>query len=116
MTGLPVLCIFRPCRRPIIELPRLSCPSVHPMRQLRVSPLSRSFGCPSRYRFQVCPSSCIFRLYRQRIFELPRTSRSSVPPVLELSVSLELCSSRLLLSTRRFGLPLAPRLPAWPWV
>jgi len=99
MAGFPVHCIFRPCRRSIIELPRLSYPSVPPTRQLRVSPLPRSFGCASRRRFQVFPGPCIFRLYRQRIFELPRISRSSVPPVLELSVSLELRSSRLLLPT-----------------
>jgi hypothetical protein len=105
MAGFPVLCIFRPCRRSIIELPRLSYPSVPPMRQLRVSPLPRSFGCASRRRFQVYPSPCIFRLYRQRIFELPRISRSSVPPVLELSVSLELRSSRLLLPTCASGCP-----------
>src|SRR5579862_2129728 len=98
-TGCPVLCIFRPCRRPIIELPRLSYPSVPPLRQLQVALRFRSFGCASRYRFQVYPSPCIFRLYRQRIFELPRTSRSSVPPVLKSSVSLELRSSRLLLLT-----------------
>lgn len=116
MTGFPVLCIFRPCRRPIIELPRFSYPSVPPLRQLQVTPLPRSFGCASRHRFWVYPSPCIFRLYRQRIFELPRISRSSVPPVLEPSVSLELRSSRLLLPTWRFGLPLALRPPALPWV
>lgn len=105
MTGFPVLCIFRPCRRSIIELPRLSYPSVPPLRQLQVAPLPRSFGCPSRHRFRVYPSPCIFRLYRQRIFELPRTSRSSEPPVLEFSVSLELRSARLPLPTNASGCP-----------
>jgi len=99
ITGRPGFCIFRPCRRSIIELPRLSYPSAPLLRRLRVTSLLRSSSCASRYRFQVCPGPCIFRLYRQRIFELPRTSRSSVPPVLELSVSLALRSSRLLLPT-----------------
>lgn len=99
ITGFPGLCIFRPCRRPIIELPRLSHPSAPLLRRLQVASLLRSSSCASQHRSQVCPGPCIFRLYRQRIFELPRTSRSSVLPVLELSVSLALRSSRLLLPT-----------------
>jgi len=55
ITGCPRLCIFRPCRRPIIELPRLSHPSAPPLRQPQVSPLPRSSSCACRYRFQVAP-------------------------------------------------------------
>jgi len=53
--GFPRCCIFRPCRRSIIELPRLSYPSAPPLRQLQVSPSPRSSSCACRYRFQVAP-------------------------------------------------------------
>jgi hypothetical protein len=88
--GLPRVCIFRSCRRSIIELPRLSYPSAPLLRQPQVAPLPRVSSCTCRYRYQVTPVSCIFRLCRQRIFELPRISRSSAPPLLEFSVALEL--------------------------
>lgn len=50
---MPRFCIFRPCRRSIIELPRLSYPSALPLRQPQVSLLPRSSRCAWRYRFQV---------------------------------------------------------------
>lgn len=56
ITGFPGLCIFRPCRRSIVELPRLSYPSAPPSRQPRVSPLPRSSSCACRYRFRVSPA------------------------------------------------------------
>ncbi len=55
ITGFPGLCIFRPCRRPIIELPRFSSPLAPLVRRLRVSPLLRSSSCASRHRSRVTP-------------------------------------------------------------
>ena len=100
---LPHKCIFRPCRRPVIEFPRIPGPSAPPARQSGLPRTSLSeCACRCRSRF---PGSCIFRLCRQRIFELPRISRSSAPPVLELSVSLELRSYRLRLPMSPAGFP-----------
>lgn len=56
ITGFPGVCIFRPCRRSIVELPRLSYPSAPLLRQLQVSPPPRTSSCACRYRFQVAPA------------------------------------------------------------
>jgi hypothetical protein len=53
--GFPHFCIFRSCRRSIIELPRLSYPSAPLLRQPQVSPLPRFSSCACRYRYQVAP-------------------------------------------------------------
>jgi hypothetical protein len=57
ITGCPGVCIFRPCRRPIIEFPRISYPSTHLLRQLQVAPLPRSSSCACRYSLRVAPAS-----------------------------------------------------------
>jgi len=48
-------CIFRPCRRWIFELPRISDPSAPLSRQLRVSPQPRLSSCACRRISRVAP-------------------------------------------------------------
>lgn len=115
ITGFPGLCIFRPCRRPIIGLPQLSCPSAPPARQLRVSPQPRSSSCACRCILQVAPvpassgfagngsSSYPESLVLRRLRCLSsRSPANSAPPG---------CSSWC-----RCGFPHRLHLPAWPRV
>jgi len=95
ITGFPGLCIFRPCRRSIVELAPTLVSFSASVASAASFPTASLFQLRLPIQVPSCPGSCIFRLYRQRTFELPRISRSSAPPVLELSVSLELRSSRL---------------------
>ena len=96
ITGFPGLCIFRPCRRSIIELPRLSYPSAPPARQPQVSLLPRSSSCACRYRFQVSlvpassgfagngsssyPESLVLRRFQCLSSRLPLNSAIPVAP------------------------------------
>jgi len=81
----PASCIFRLCRRPSFELPRLVSFSV-PLVEVWVAP---PFVLWSRLPIRPpgCPGFCIFRPCRQWIFELPRISHPSAHPALELEVS-----------------------------
>jgi hypothetical protein len=113
--GRPGFFIFRPCRRWIFGLPRISHPSA-----LRGA---SAWGCPRSLALPVapadespgCPGFSIFRLCRRRIFELPRISRPSAPLALMLRVAPRLrtssCASRF-----GCGFPRTPRLPALPRV
>jgi len=115
ITGCPGLCIFRPCRRSIVELPRLSYPSAPLLRQPRVSPLPRSSRCACRYKFQVAPVPASSGYTGNRFSSYPeslvlrrlrclssRFPLNSAPPG---------CASRC-----RCRFPCELHLPAWPWV
>jgi len=90
IAGCPGLCIFRPCRRPIIEFPRLSHPSAPPLRQPRVSPLPRSSSRACRYRFQVAPVPASSGFAGNGFSSYPESLVLQRLRVLEFSVSLEL--------------------------
>jgi hypothetical protein len=112
--GCPGFCIFRPCRRWIFELPRISHPSAHPALKLKVALEALHFRLCLPIHSPGCPGSCIFRLCRRRIFELPRISRPSVRLALLLWVAprhrTSSCASRC-----GCRLPRHFHLPASPW-
>jgi len=83
----PASCIFRLCRRPSFELPRLVSFSV-PSVEVQVAPF---FVLWSRLLIRPpgCPGFRIFRPCRRRIFELPRISHPSAHPTLKPGVSPE---------------------------
>jgi len=86
VASCPASCIFRLCRRRILELPRVSRPSAHPVVKLR-SPRSSIL----RLRLSMLPPGrpgfCIFRPCRRWTFELPRISHPSAPLSRQLRVS-----------------------------
>jgi hypothetical protein len=59
--GFPAPCIFRLCRRPIFELPRISRPSALPAFKPRVAPRLHSPVAPPSV-VAGCPAPCTFRL------------------------------------------------------
>jgi len=113
--GCPGFCIFRPCRRWIFELPRISHPSTHPAPKLTSCPAALLLRLRLPMHSTGCPASCIFRLCRRRIPELPRVSRPSAPLVLIPQVSPRHCSSSCA-SWCVCGFPHSAHLPALPWV
>jgi len=86
VASFPASCIFRLCRRPKLELPRVSRPLAHPVVKLR-SPRSSIL----RLRLPMLPPGrpgfCIFRPCRRWIFESPRISHPSAHLSRQLRVS-----------------------------
>lgn len=113
--GRPGFCIFRPCRRWIFELPRISHPSAH--RSPKPWGCPRSLALPLRLPMSPpgYPGFFIFRLCRRPSFELPRISRPSAPLALVLRVAprprASSCASRC-----GCGFPRTLHLPASPLV
>jgi hypothetical protein len=91
--GSPRLCTFRPCRRPVLGFPRISCPSAPLARPPRV--------CPAASHFQVMPADEFPELPRfLHLPAVPATDLRVTPilssfgaSVLEPSVALELRST-----------------------
>jgi len=111
----PGFCVFRPCRRWIFELPRISHPSAPPALSPGVSPAASHFRLCLPMLSTGCPGSCIFRLCRRPFHESPRGSYPSALLALMLRVApqprVSSCASQWGCgSLRPFHLPALPRV------
>jgi len=116
----PGFCIFRPCRRWIFELPRISHPSTHPALRLRVAPqlnfwlrllmsprvtpVPASSGCAGDGSSS-CPESRVLRRLWCWRFGFPLSTALPVAPPSAIASCPAYCTFRLCLGFKLSGCP-----------